>query len=222
MRILLIEDDRMIATSLVEGLGDEGYAVDWVSDGGAAIAALGDKQADYALALLDWGLPGQDGIAVLAALRKSGSALPVLMITAHDSLRDRVTGLDGGADDYLVKPFEFEELKARMRSLLRRGSGRADPTLVHGALSLDPAKHSARLHDTSVTLSAREFALIHALMERPGAVLSRGQLEERLYAWNSAVESNAVEFIIHAVRKKLGAATIENVRGVGWRIGAAP
>lgn len=222
MRILLIEDDRMIGTSLVAGLGDDGYAVDWVHDGLSAVAALSDHHADYALALLDWGLPGQDGLSVLKALRKSGNSMPVLMITAHETLQDRITGLDGGADDYLVKPFELAELKARIRSLLRRRSGRAEPELIHGDLSLNPVTHAARLRGTLITLSAREFALLHALLERPGAVLSRAQLEERLYAWSSTVESNAVEFIIHSVRKKLGAATIENVRGVGWRIGAAP
>jgi two-component system response regulator QseB len=222
MRILLIEDDPMIGTSLVEGLGDEGYAVDWVRDGNSAVTALSDEQADYSLALLDWGLPGQDGLSVLKVLRKSGNALPVLMITAHDSLDDRVTGLDGGADDYLVKPFELAELKARIRSLLRRRAGRAEPELTHGNLSLNPATHAVRLRDTSITLSAREFALLHALLERPGTVLSRAQLEERLYGWNSSVESNAVEFMIHSVRRKLGAGIIENGRGVGWRIGANP
>lgn len=222
MRILLIEDDHMIGTSLVAGLSDDGYAVDWVRDGVSAAIALRDEQADYALALLDWGLPGQDGLSVLKTLRKSGNAMPVLMITAHDALEDRIIGLDGGADDYLVKPFALTELKARIRSLLRRRSGRAAPELSHGDLSLNPATHTVRLRETLVTLSAREFALLHALLERPGVILSRAQLEEHLYAWNSAVESNAVEFIIHAVRKKLGASMIENVRGVGWRIGASP
>lgn len=222
MRILLIEDDRMIATSLVAGLADDGFAVDWVEDGVAALLALQDPRADYALALLDWGLPGMDGLTVLAKLRQQGSVIPVLMITAHDSLHDRVTGLDSGADDYLTKPFELAELKARMRSLLRRRTGRAEPALTHGELSLNPATHEARLREVTITLSAREFALLHALLERPGALLSRAQLEERLYTWNSAVESNAIEFIIHGVRRKLGHALIENVRGVGWRIGAVP
>ncbi|MEZ5514521.1 MAG: response regulator transcription factor [Steroidobacteraceae bacterium] len=212
----------MIGTSLVEGLGDDGYAVDWVRDGNTAVTALADAHADYSLALLDWGLPGQDGIAVLKALRQSGNAIPVLMITAHDALEDRITGLDDGADDYLVKPFELAELKARIRSLLRRRSGRADPQLNHGALRLNPATHVVLLRDQPIKLTAREFALLHALLEHPGAVLSRAQLEERLYAWDSLVESNAVEFIIHGVRKKLGAAAIENVRGVGWRIGNPP
>jgi two-component system response regulator QseB len=222
MRILLIEDDRMIATSLVAGLADDGFAVDWVEDGVAALRALQQPQPDYALALLDWGLPGLDGLTVLARLRQQGSDIPVLMMTAHDSLHDRVTGLDSGADDYLTKPFELAELKARMRSLLRRRAGRAEPELTHGDLTLNAATHEVRLRTVTTTLSAREFALLHALLERPGAVLSRAQLEERLYAWHSAVESNAIEFIIHGVRRKLGHALIENVRGVGWRIGAVP
>ena len=219
MRILLIEDDRMIGASLERGLRDDGYAVDWVHDGASAAAALRDTQAEYALALLDWGLPGRDGLSVLKALRNSGNAMPVLMITARDGLDDRVTGLDGGADDYLVKPFEFAELKARIRSLLRRRERRAQSALSHGDLTLDPIAHVVKLRDASIPLSAREFALLHALLERPGAVLSRQQLEEHIYSWSDAVESNAVEFIIHGVRKKLGPSVIENVRGVGWRIG---
>lgn len=222
MRILLIEDDHMIGTSLVAGLSDDGYAVDWVRDGVSAVTALRDDQANYELALLDWELPGQDGLSVLKTLRKSGNAMPILMITAHDAVEDRIIGLDGGADDYLVKPFALSELTARIRSLLRRRNGRAEPELCHGSLALNPATHTVRLRETLVALSAREFSLLHALLERPGVVLSRTQLEERIYAWNSAVESNAVEFIIYAVRKKLGASIIENVRGVGWRIGASP
>jgi two-component system response regulator QseB len=222
MRILLIEDDRMIGTSLLRGLRDDGYAVDWVHDGVAAASALRDEKASYALALLDWGLPGKDGLSVLKALRASGNALPVLMITARDALDDRVTGLDGGADDYLVKPFELAELKARIRSLLRRRAGRVESELIHGNLALNPITHSVRFHDALINLSAREFSLLRALLERPGAVLSRAQLEEHLYPWSEAVESNAVEFIIYTVRKKLGASVIENIRGVGWRSGRNP
>ncbi|MGH8539596.1 MAG: response regulator transcription factor [Stenotrophobium sp.] len=222
MRILLIEDDRMIGASLVRGLRDEGYAVDWVQDGEAAATALRDEQAAYALALLDWGLPKQDGLSVLKTLRSRGGTLPVLMITARDALDDRIVGLDSGADDYLVKPFALAELKARIRNLLRRSAGRAEQALTHGGLALNPVTREVQLNGAAVSLSAREFALLHALLEQPGAVLSRAQLEERIYAWNDAVESNAVEFIIHGVRKKLGATIIENVRGAGWRIGAAP
>jgi|SRR5882724_5781732 len=222
MRLLLVEDDRMIGESLVRGLRDEGYTVDWVRDGAAAQGALADPAAGYALALLDWGLPRQDGLSVLKELRARSSTLPVLMITARDAVDDRVRGLDGGADDYLVKPFELVELKARIRSLLRRHEGRASAELVHGSLTLNPAQHSVQLAGRSVALTAREFALLWSLLERPAVVLSRAQLEERLYGWEDAVESNAVEFIIHAVRRKLGAAIIENVRGVGWRLGTAP
>ncbi|MGH8504820.1 MAG: response regulator transcription factor [Stenotrophobium sp.] len=219
MRILLVEDDRMIGTSLVRGLGDDGYAVDWVMDGTSAITALKNRQVEYALLLLDWGLPGQDGLAVLTALRRDGRDTAVLMITARDTVDDRVAGLDGGADDYLVKPFQMAELKARMRSLMRRRSRRAELELRHGAIALNPATREARLNGTAIGLSAREYALLHALLESPGEVLSRRQLEERIYDWCNSVESNAVEFIIHGVRKKLGAASIENVRGMGWRMG---
>jgi len=221
MRILLIEDDPMIGASLMAGLRDDGYAVDWVQDGVSAITALRDRQSEYALALLDWRLPGQDGLAVLRNLREDGNDLPVLMITARDELDDRVMGLDHGADDYLVKPFELAELKARIRSLLRRRAGRAQTQLIHGNLILDPVTRVVRLRETPVLLSAKEFALLQALMEQPGAVLSRKQLEECLYGWNEAVNSNAVEFHIHSLRKKLDASVIENVRGMGWRIGSS-
>jgi two-component system response regulator QseB len=219
MRLLLVEDDHMIGESLVRGLRDDGYAVDWVRDGSAALAALKDRQADFSIAVLDWNLPRQDGLSVLKAVRASGNTLPILMITARDDLSDRISGLDGGADDYLVKPFEFAELKARLRSLIRRQDGRASTEIVHGNLVLDPVTHSVRLDDVSVAITAREFALLRALMERPGAVLSRAQIEERLYGWDESVQSNAVEFVIHSLRKKLGSTIIENVRGVGWRMG---
>ena len=219
MRLLLVEDDPMIGESLVRGLRDDGYAVDWVRDGAAGLAALKDRQADFSIAILDWNLPRQDGLSVLQAVRASGNRVPILMMTARDGITDRVNGLDGGADDYLVKPFELAELKARLRSLLRRQDGRASSEIVHGELVLDPVTHSVRLRDAAVTVTAREFALLRALMERPGAVLSRTQLEERLYGWDESVQSNAIEFLIHSLRKKLGSAIIENVRGVGWRMG---
>ena len=222
MRLLLVEDDRMIGESLVRGLRDESYAVDWVRDGAAALTALQDRQVEYSLAILDWNLPRRDGLSVLKALRADGSALPVLMITARDELKDRINGLDGGADDYLVKPFELGELKARLRSLLRRKSGRASNELVHGDLVLDPVTHSVRLGDLPQNLTPREFALLRVFLERPGAVLSRAQIEERLYSWDEHVQSNAVEFTIHSLRKKLGSAVIENVRGVGWRLAPIP
>jgi two-component system response regulator QseB len=219
MRLLLVEDDHMIGESLVRGLRDDGYAVDWVRDGAAALAALRDRQADFSIAVVDWNLPRQDGLSVIKAVRASGNRLPILMITARDDLSDRISGLDGGADDYLVKPFEFAELKARLRSLIRRQDGRASTEIVHGNLVLDPVTHSVRLGELSVAITAREFALLRALMERPGAVLSRAQIEERLYGWDESVQSNAIEFVIHSLRKKLGSTIIENVRGVGWRMG---
>jgi len=222
MRLLLVEDDQMIGESLARGLRDDGYAVDWVKDGAAAVTAMRDQQAGYSIAILDWNLPKQDGLSVLKAVRGSGNTLPVLMITARDELTDRISGLDGGADDYLVKPFELGELKARLRSLLRRRDGRASTEISHGELVLDPVTHSVRLGSEPVAVTPREFALLRALMERPGAVLSRAQIEERLYGWEEGVQSNAVEFMIHNLRKKLGSTLIENVRGVGWRIGPTP
>jgi DNA-binding response OmpR family regulator len=185
------------------------------------MSAFKDRQADFSIAILDWNLPRQDGLSVLKAVRSSGSALPILMITARDGLTDRVNGLDSGADDYLVKPFELAELKARLRSLLRRQGGRPSSQIVHGDLVLDPVTHTVQHGPQSIGVTPREFALLRALMERPGAVLSRAQIEERLYGWDESVQSNAVEFVIHGLRKKLGATIIENVRGVGWRIGQA-
>jgi two-component system, OmpR family, response regulator len=222
MRLLLIEDDPMIGESLVRGLRDDGYTVDWVRDGAAGLVALRDRQADFSAAVVDWNLPRQNGLAVVQAVRGSGNCVPILMITARDGLSDRIMGLDSGADDYLVKPFELAELKARLRSLLRRRDGRASSEIAHGALVLDPITHSARLREAPIAVTPREFALLRALLERPGAILSRGQLEERLYGWDASVQSNAIEFLIHGLRKKLGSAIIENVRGVGWRLGEAP
>jgi two-component system response regulator QseB len=219
VRLLLVEDDRMIGESLVRGLRDDGYVVDWVRDGTAGLAAIQDPTTPYAVAVLDWNLPRKDGLSVLKAARRSGNILPVLMITARDELADRVSGLDSGADDYLVKPFELAELKARLRSLLRRRDGRASSEVVHGAIVLDPVTHTVRLHDAPVAVTSREFALLRALMDRPGAVLSRNRIEEHLYGWDTEVQSNAIEFTIHSLRRKLGNGVIENVRGVGWRIG---
>ena len=222
MRLLLVEDDRMIGDSLVRGLGDDGYHVDWVRDGLSASAALADAGANFALVLLDWGLPRQDGIDVLREIRTRHNLVPVLMITARDTLQDRVQGLDAGADDYLVKPFALAELKARIRSLLRRQEARASAEIVHGALTLDPVRHEVRLHGAPVAVTPREFALLRVLLSRPGAVHSRTQLEQSLYGWSEAIESNVIEVIIHTLRRKLGPAIIDNVRGVGWRIGAPP
>jgi two-component system response regulator QseB len=220
MRILLVEDDPMIGAAVADGLRSAGYAVDWVQDGHAGSRALA-ADTPYALLVLDIGLPGRDGLSLLRELRGRGGSLPVLLMTARDAVSDRVAGLDAGADDYLVKPFDLDELLARARALLRRAAGRADPVLAHGRLKLDPAAHLAWLDDAQLTLSAREFALLHALLERPGAVLSRAQLEERLYGWNESVGSNAVEVHIHHLRRKLGEGVVRNVRGVGYTLGDA-
>jgi two-component system, OmpR family, response regulator QseB len=219
MRILLVEDDPMIGTSLVRGLGDAGYKVDWVRDAVAATRALEDPAVHYVAALVDWGLPRGDGVSLIVRLRSRGDAVPVIMLTARDRVEDRVQGLDAGADDYLVKPFELSELLARVRSLLRRPPRRAGNTLSVGALSLDPVTREAKVSDRPVALSPREFGLLYALMDAPGAILSRAQLEERLYGYDDSVESNAVEVVIHSVRRKLGREAIENIRGVGWRLG---
>lgn len=217
MRLLLAEDDPDIGTAAVRGLGQRGFAVDWVRDGEAALTALASGEHFDGL-LLDLGLPRRDGHGVLQALRANGNDLPVLVLTARDAVADKVRGLDGGADDYLVKPFDLDELAARLRALLRRRAGHSGPRIRHRELELDPAQHRVTLAGTEVPLSPREFALLHALLERPGQVLSRQQLEERLYSWDSAVESNAVDVHLHALRKKLGVGWVLNVRGVGWRL----
>jgi two-component system response regulator QseB len=216
MRILLVEDDLMVGQAVCKGLRQDGFAIDWVQDGKAADLAL--TQEDYALVLLDLGLPQKNGLAVLQSLRSRGDSIPVLITTARDAVADRVAGLDAGADDYLIKPYDLEELSARMRALLRRQSGRADSLIQVGPVSLNPATHEVLTNSQPVTLSAREFALLHALMDRPGVVLSRAQLEEKLYGWDDGVESNAVEVHIHALRKKLGSDFIKNVRGVGYLV----
>ncbi|MBS0395722.1 MAG: response regulator transcription factor [Proteobacteria bacterium] len=222
MRLLLAEDDRMIGRSLVRGLEDAGYSVDWVQDAPSAEHALQDKASLYVAAVIDIGLPGGSGLSVIETMRGRGDPLPVIVVTAADAIGDRVRGLDIGADDYLPKPFAMEELLARLRSVLRRPPRRAGNTLRVGALELDPVRREARLHGDPVELGTREFALLYALMDHPGAVLSRAQLEERIYGWDHGVDSNAVEVIIHKLRRKLGKDSIENVRGAGWRIGAIP
>ena len=220
MRLLLVEDDPMIGAGVQSGLRQEGHTVDWVRDGKAAELAL--ASGVHEMLLLDLGLPHKSGLELLSGLRRQGLDLPVLVITARDSVADRVKGLDAGADDYLVKPFDLDELSARIRALMRRRAGRASPRIEHGPLTLDPATHQVTLNGDPLALSAREFALLHALLEQPGVPLSRAQLEERLYGWNEEVESNTVEVYIHALRRQLGAEWIRNVRGVGYRIPELP
>ncbi|MFO1372279.1 MAG: winged helix-turn-helix domain-containing protein [Candidatus Competibacteraceae bacterium] len=220
MRILLVEDDPMIGDSLRKGLRGEGFAVDWVQDGRSAELAL--DTTEYALVLLDLGLPKKDGLVVLQGWRRRGLTVPVLILTARDAVPDRVKGLDSGADDYLVKPFDLTELLARMRALLRRQAGRVQEVIEVGALRLSPATREVTYQGQPVTLSAREFALLCALLEQPGAVLSREQLEERLYGWGEEVESNAIEVHIHNLRRKLSPQLIRTVRGVGYRFGNPP
>jgi len=217
MRLLLAEDDPMIGAGIQRGLKQDGFVVDWVQDGRAAEHALAENVHD--LLVLDLGLPRREGLDVLRAMRGRGDARPVLIVTARDTVADRVAGLDAGADDYVVKPFELTELAARIRALLRRSAGRTQRVLAHGDIELDPVTHETRVRGEPVALSAREFALLEALLARPGAILSRAQLEDRLYGWGEEVESNAVEVHIHALRRKLGADAIRNVRGVGWMIG---
>ena len=220
MRILLAEDDRMIGESVQRGLRQDGYAVDWVRDGAAADLAVTDHA--YDLVLLDLGLPRKDGIRFLEDLRRRGNRVPVVIITARDAVPDRVRGLDAGADDYLVKPFDLDELAARIRALIRRQSGRAEPEILVGALRVNLASHEVFLHDVAIALSAREFSLLCALIEEPGIPLSRAQIEQRIYGWDEEVESNAVEVYIHALRRKLGPEWIKNLRGVGYLVPRQP
>ncbi len=216
MRLLLVEDDAMIAEAIRSGLRRDGFVVDWVRDGEVAERVLRTEQFD--ILLLDLGLPHRDGLQVLKSLRAHRLPLPVLILTARDAVSDRVQGLDAGADDYLVKPFDLDELAARIRALLRRKSGRTAPLIEHLGVSLDPATHRVTHNGQEIVLSPREFALLQLLMERPGQILSRAQLEERLYGWGEEVESNAIEVHIHGLRRKLGADFIVNVRGVGYRV----
>jgi two-component system response regulator QseB len=219
MRLLLAEDDRMIGASIERGLKQDGFAVDRVEDGRAAELALAENVHD--LLVLDLGLPRKEGLDVLRAMRRRGDTRPVLIVTARDAVADRVAGLDAGADDYLVKPFALTELSARIRALLRRSAGRAEPLIAYGDIELNPITREARFRGAPVALSGRELALLEALLERPGAILSRAKLEEKLYGWNEEIESNAVEVHIHALRRKLGPDVIRNVRGVGWMIAKA-
>ena len=216
MRVLLVEDDTMIGEAVQAALKDAAYAVDWVRDGQAAPAALRTQAYDFVL--LDLGLPGRDGLNVLRDIRAGGNPVPVLIITARDGLDDRLRGLDGGADDYVLKPFDLDELVARVRALLRRHAGSGSPILKCGALTLDPVRKVVLRDGEVVELSAKEFSVLETLMQRPGAVLSRQQLEESVYGWGEEVGSNAIEVHLHHLRKKLGSGSIRNVRGVGYRV----
>jgi len=219
MRVLLVEDDPMIGKSVQQGLRQDGHTVDWVRESRAAELAL--ATTSYEMLLLDLGLPGKSGLELLAQLRRAAHRIPVLVITARDSVADRILGLDSGADDYLVKPFDLDELGARMRAVLRRHAGRADPVIALGNLRMNPATHELTQNGQPVVLSAREFALLQALLEQPGVPLSRARLEERLYGWGEEVESNAIEVYIHSLRRKLGSECIRNIRGVGYLVPAS-
>ena len=216
MRLLLVEDDSMIGEAVQDLLRAEHYAVDWVRDGELAETAL--RTQAYDLVLLDLGLPRRDGLEVLRSLRARKNRTPVLVATARDGVAQRIAGLDAGADDYVLKPYDLDELLARIRALLRRAAGRAEPVYEHQGVAMDPASREATVQGVPVPLSAREWAVLEALLARPGTVLSRAQLEEKLYGWGDEINSNAVEVYIHGLRKKLGAETIVNVRGVGYMV----
>lgn len=216
MRILLIEDDPMIGRGVRQGIAKAGFAVDWVTDGRSAELSLANGV--YDLAILDLGLPKKDGLEILSALRALGNSMPVLIASARDTVRDRIDGLEAGADDYVLKPFDLDELVARVRALLRRHAGSGTSLLRNSSLVLDPQRKSVTQKGHTVGLSAKEFAILETLMQRPGAVLSRARLEESVYGWGEEVGSNAIEVHLHNLRKKLGAATIQNIRGVGYRV----
>ncbi|MDR3428257.1 response regulator transcription factor [Silvimonas sp.] len=217
MRVLLVEDDAMIGEVIQAALRDASCAVDWVRNGQNAMDTVACQY--YDVVLLDLGLPGKDGLSVLRSIRSSDNPVPILIITARDALADRLAGLDSGADDYVLKPFEMAELLARIRAVLRRKNGQVMPVMSNGNLELDPTTREATFKDGAPQrLSSREFSLLQALMSRPGAILSRSALEDRIYGWGEEVESNVVEFLIHSLRKKLGNEAIKNIRGVGWMV----
>ena len=220
MRVLLAEDDPLLGDGLRAGLRQLGFLVDWVRDGAAAEREL--RAQPYAAAVLDLGLPLKDGMEVLASVRRAGITLPVLVLTARDALPDRIRGLDGGADDYVVKPVDLNELAARLRALVRRAHGQAQECLTAHDVVLDPAARTVLLAGAPVPLQAREFDLLHALMLNAGRVLSREQLEQHLYSWGQEVESNAIEVHVHHLRRKLGSALIQTVRGVGYLVTREP
>lgn len=216
MRLLLVEDDRLLGEGIEMGLKQQAYTVDWLQDGEAAVLAM--LHDDYDAAVLDIGLPRKNGIEVLKDIRRKGRTVPVLILTAMDAIEDRVAGLDAGADDYLSKPFDLNELYARIRALIRRSAGRAEAKIIHGELELDPASHAVSLSGKPVELSRREYTVLLVLMENRGRVLSRRQLEQGLYGLGEEVESNAVEVHVHHIRKKIDSKLIRTVRGVGYII----
>ena len=216
MRILLVEDDEALGEGIRVALKPEGYTVDWARDGASALHAL--THEDFGLAVLDLGLPRMDGLEVLQRLRAGANAIPVLVLTARDSTADRIAGLDAGADDYLVKPFDVDELKARIRALLRRSFSRAQPVLEYREVSLDPVAQQVSYRGQPVALQRKEFLLLHELLAQPGRVLTRDRLQQVLYGWDEEAESNTLEVHIHHLRKKLFSSLIRTVRGVGYLV----
>ena len=216
MRILLVEDDHMIGEAMQRALKKEAYAVDWVQDGQMAIDSLSIQ--DYGFILLDLGLPKKDGLSVLRHVRENAFSTPVIIVTARDAVDERISGLDYGADDYIIKPFAMSELLARIRAVVRRKSGHAQSVLSNGKIALDTRTRTASFEDATAVLSAKEYSLLHILLLNQGKIFPRPALEDHLYGWNEEVESNAVEYLIHAIRKKLGKESILNIRGVGWMV----
>jgi two-component system response regulator QseB len=216
MKILLVEDDRMIGWGLRRGLLDEGFTVDWLDDGDAAVVVCSEQS--YDAAILDLGLPNRDGLKVLAELRHQGNTLPIVVLTARETVADRIKGLNAGADDYVIKPFDFDELVARLRAVMRRRAGLVSPVLEYRDVSLNPTTRCVAFKGQLLGLSAKEFSLLELLLQRPGVVLTRTQLRDKLYGWDDDVGSNTVEVFIHALRRKLGHDYIENVRSVGYRL----
>jgi len=216
MRLLLVEDDEMIAETVLESMRREGYAIDWAQDGRAAELSLGNGV--YDLVLLDLGLPRKDGFDLLRGYRRQGGEAPVIILTARDAVNDRIRGLDAGADDYLIKPFDLDELAARARALLRRRIGQKQPVYTHGELTLDPAAHEVTKGGVRLALVPREFALLQALIEEPARVFTRAELEDKLYGWGEEVGSNTIEVHVHSLRRKIGAEQVVTVRGVGYRL----
>ena len=216
MRILLVEDDPQIGAAILDALNDSGMAADWVTDGSAALASI--EAGAFELMLLDLGLPKKDGISVIKALRQQRNSIPII-ITARDAVEDRILGLDSGADDYMVKPFRIGELMARVRAVARRHAGTGQPTLVNADFSIDPASKRVEFHGAELDLTGKEYRLLHALMAAPGRIYSREELEQKVYGWDEEVNSNAIEFLIHSLRRKADKTAIKNVRGLGWMVG---